>query len=796
MHRNSGMVGVTRTMRALALLALLALAGTPAPAAALSKQFDLIGPSGSGAFGTSVIPLPSGNIVVTDPMFSTLSATNVGAVYLYNGHTGALISRLTGSATDDKVGSGNPGFDGIFVLAGGDYVVASPNWHNGDGASVGAVTRCSGMTGCSGEVSAANSLVGASAQDYVGASTTGSRAVTPLTDGGYVVTTPFWHNGSTANAGAVTGCRGTAGCKGAVSPANSLVGSATDDKVGSSGATALANGNYVVNSPTWDNGPAVDAGAVTWCGGTGCAGAVSAANSLVGSITNDRVGKDGVVALPNGSYVVRSSAWNLSAGAVTWGSGTTGRAGPVSAANSLVGGAASYVGNGGVWVLPNGSYVVASPYWDGGFGAVTRCSGTTGCTGVISAANSLVGARAGDYAGSSSPGVTVLANGNYVVGSYQWWNGAAQAGAATWCSGTADCTGVISAANSLVGSSSGDGVGSRITALATGNYVVVSIAWNNGGTSYAGAVTWCDGTAGCKSPVSAANSLVGSTAADQIGYQVVALDNGSYVAASYAWDNGATPNAGAATWCSGTAGCTGPVSAANSLVGSAADDQVGYGTYASDGLLALAGGNYVVRSSNWKNGGTLQAGAVTRCDGTAGCTGPVSAGNSLVGVKAGDKVGYGSAVALTGGDYVVGSTNWSRTATNQEGAATRCSVPLGCVGPVSAANSLVGSALYDQVGYGLFALADGSYVVRSPFVDNGAISNAGALTWCSADTPCIGPISAANTVKGGALNMGTDLRFVFDAVNHQLVVGQPVLQRVTLLRIDLHGIYLPVLVRG
>jgi hypothetical protein len=144
---------------------------------------------------------------------------------------------------------------------------------------------------------------------------------------------------------------------------------------------------------------------------------------------------------------------------------------------------------------------------------------------------------------------------------------------------------------------------------------------------------------------------------------------------------------------------------------------------------------------------------------------------------------------------VVGSSQWSRTATNQEGAATRCRGTLGCSGPVSAGNSVVGRAPHDQVGYALYALADGSYVVSSPGVGNPPASNSGALTWCSQDTPCIGPLPAANTVLGDAQNMGNDLRFAFDTVNHQLAVGQPVLQRVTLLRIDLRGVYLPLLVR-
>ena len=57
------------------------------------------------------------------------------------------------------------------------------------------------------------------------------------------------------------------------------------------------------------------------------------------------------------------------------------------------------------------------------------------------------------------------------------------------------------------------------------------------------------------------------------------------------WDNGAVVDAGAATWGSGTTGVTGVISAANSLVGSTANDQVG------SGVTALSNGNYVVRSS-------------------------------------------------------------------------------------------------------------------------------------------------------------------------------------------------------
>src|SRR5262249_11378597 len=144
-------------------------------------------------------------------------------------------------------------------------------------------------------------------------------------------------------------------------------------------------------SSSWDNGAIVNAGAATWCNGTtGVIGVVSAANSLVGSTTNDLVGSQGVTALTNGNYAVRSPGWHngaaANAGAVTWGSGATGVSGVVSAANSLVGAAATdLIGSAGVTALANGNYVVASPFWDNGAiadaGAVTLGSGTTGVSG-------------------------------------------------------------------------------------------------------------------------------------------------------------------------------------------------------------------------------------------------------------------------------------------------------------------------------------------------------------------------------------------------------------------------------
>jgi hypothetical protein len=104
----------------------------------------------------------------------------------------------------------------------------------------------------------------------------------------------------------------------------------------------LTNGNYVVRSSNWDSGAITDVGAVTWGNGTsGISGVVSSSNSLVGSRISDNVGSTGVTALSNGNYVVVSSNWDsgtiTNAGAVTWGNGTSGLSGVVSSSNSIVG---------------------------------------------------------------------------------------------------------------------------------------------------------------------------------------------------------------------------------------------------------------------------------------------------------------------------------------------------------------------------------------------------------------------------------------------------------------------------
>jgi hypothetical protein len=217
---------------------------------------------------------------------------------------GAYLYRADGvllSALRGSVANDRVGHAGVIVLANGNYVVRSPVWRN----ETGAVTFGSSTAGVEGEVSAANSLVGGKPSDAVG-----NVGIAVLANGNYLVRSPFWDNGAASDAGAVTFGSGTSGTRGVVSALNSLVGSKTNDVIGQRTVGTLPNGNYVVGSPAWDNGAVVDAGAATFgSGSTGIFGVVSAGNSLVGVAANDNVGND-VTVLASGNYVVSSPDWD------------------------------------------------------------------------------------------------------------------------------------------------------------------------------------------------------------------------------------------------------------------------------------------------------------------------------------------------------------------------------------------------------------------------------------------------------------------------------------------------------
>jgi hypothetical protein len=483
--------------------------------------------------------LPNGNLVVLDPNFSSASAARIGVVHLFR-PDGTLISSLTGATAGDGIGSGVswycptailsskpllalPGVrqclvrcgyvdrrkarpircrqrhqlagwrlgsylghgggdlvgSEVFPLVGGDYVVS------GNGVTIapglaGTLTRGNGRTGTTGQVTSANSLVGGHTGDLLGAT------VTSLPDGAVVVASSSWWG----NRGAVTHLRSGASFSGVVSEVNSLVGTRLGDSVGSA-VTVLANGNYVICSPTWSaSDTLLKVGAATWVDKNAPrTGALAAADSLTGAQAGDQVCDGGVVALNgNSNYVVSSSRFKSGAvmvGAATWGDGASGRKGVVSATNSLLGTGGSTTAPMPIKVTPlrgNGNYVVAlagSTRASGvigdsmGAAPVVWADGRFGITGIVPAAASSYVSNSGTFFDTQ---VVPLSNGNYVVGRPQWDNAR---GAVHWGEGIGGAAvGLLTEATALTGSSAGDSVGvGAIVALTNGNYVVISPEW-------------------------------------------------------------------------------------------------------------------------------------------------------------------------------------------------------------------------------------------------------------------------------------------------------------------------------
>lgn len=723
----------------------------PVAPGGLAAEEVLLGPDGCSQFGSFIAPLPNGNFVVVDQYYSVPGgAQDVGAVFLY-APDGMLISTLTGTKENDRVGNG-----GITVLANGNFVVESYRWDNTAAIDAGAVTWGSMTTGVSGVVSAANSLLGESGLDQVGYSDNLHQAVvTPLANGNYVISTPGWYDRTNRiqKAGAVTWAKGTAGITGTISAANSLVGNSTNMALGTTadggGITPVGDSHYVVCAPYWNNGAIPRVGAVTWCdGATGRTGLISPANSLVGTQAGDQVG---FRQTGQGNPIVR---------------------------------------------LTNGNYVVCSSRWDAGavvdVGAVTWCPGNSGRIGEVSLENSLAGTRAADMISLAEPaypefgGVVALSNGNYAVCSHRWDNGAAtDAGAVTWGDGVTGTTGRVSVGNSVTGSTTNDLLG-RAVALANGKYAVYSLYWDNGELTDAGAVRLLEGNAPSSGGLSPADSLVGARSGQQISSGgVTALTNGNFVVASPKWGTAELSGAGAATWISGTLGLTGPVTAENSLTGATSSASVGLvnrNPVVGSSITALANGNYAVSSPKVTIEGALQA--VTWGNGTTGTKGVVSAENSLLGLGPVTLLGAysGGVVALTDGDYLIAGPNRAKAGILEVGALARCRGDGPSSGVASSLNSIEGSHRRQYLGAVLpVPLPDGGFVLLNPDYGESPNARRGAIVYGKGGRLISGELTDANSVQGTAAAGGPAQIYAYEPVSGRLLLGLPADNKVVII---------------
>lgn len=730
----------------------------------------LHGQSPGDAPGTAgIVVLPNGNYLVKSPQWDNGAIVDAGALTWCDGDTGlndaiSADNSLIGDQPNGRVSGAFTSPENLIVLSNGNFLLYS-DLRDAQNALIGAITWGNGNGGSFGVISPANAMVGQANGSI------GSGGIFGLSNGHAVALTPGWDSPSQQNVGAVTWINGEGAMSGTLSASNSQTGTRANDEVGSGGVTLLPNGHFVVLSPRWTAGEGAipRAGAASWHSGSGStAGVISPANALVGTASDDLVGAS-VVVLANANYLVVTPGWDQNgglltdAGAVSWGPGGGPASGTIGAGRSLVGSAAQdRVGSGGVLPLSGGAYVIASPQWDNGpgmgnVGAVSWGNGVGVLAAPVSMNNSLVGSSFGDQVGSE---VKVLASGHYVVATPAWNGGR---GAVAWGNGSSGLIGQHAVGNSLLGSTPGDRVGQVLLALPNGHYVVGSPQWRLGSATDVGAVTWGNGHSGTSGAVSPANSTVGTTASDSVGSALHALANGHYLIRSPGWQDALGYRVGAITWRDGSLSQAGTVGAGNSMLGTGAS------ALASASIRALRSGHYLIASPNAVIGGAAAAGLVSWGNGNGGSIGTLSSANALQGRSPNDRVGA-QITELENGHYLVSVPSWDSPNAIDVGAYAWGNGASGVSGFLSPLNALTGSLPGDGILSVALPFVDGNYAVAWPRLDQLPLVDSGAWTLVRGSLGAAGATGSTNSLLGLSSGQGTRVQLLYDPVGRRGVL--------------------------
>ena len=577
-------------------------------------------PGASERFGSQVVILGNGNIVVSDPQDSSRFASS-GAVHLYSPFSSTPIGSLYGDAGGDQLGSSD-----ITALPNGNYVVSSEHDNEKGVVEAGSVRLVDGHSG----VQIGSTLAGGTVFENMG-----SRSVTALENSYYVVVSLFDDVNGIDNVGSVRLIDGNTG----IQIGSTIAGNTAGDTLGNAGITVLGNGRYVIASAFDDVNGIINAGSVRLVDGlTG----LQIGSTLAGDAPFDHLASRGTTALANGNYVIASPLDSESgianAGSVRLIDGSNG----VQLGSAIVGDVENdQLGLTGITALASGQYVITSQD-DDEFGIVNAGSvrlidGSSG----EQIGNALSGDADNDTLGSN--GVTVLPNGHYViVSSYDDENGVVNAGSVRLVNGS---TG-MQVGGTLSGNVEGDLLGfSGITALPNNYFVVASGYEDQNFIVDAGTVRLIDGSTG----VQMGNAFAGDVENDRLGFNgVTLLSNGNYVIASAEYDdeNGIV-DAGTVRLVNGTTG----LQIGSTLAGDVELDSLGYG-----GITPLPTGDYVVASNREDVNGVVNAGTVRLVDGTTG----LQLGSAIVGSTTSDFLRVSVVSPDHGAFYIVATPNAER----------------------------------------------------------------------------------------------------------------------------------------
>lgn len=411
---------------------------------------------------------------------------------------------------------------------------------------------------------------------------------------------------------------------------NTIVGDAIDDRLGSDGLMALPNGNFLIISSEDDVSGLTDAGSVILASSDG-----SVLATIAGDQSGDNIGSDGIRLLENGNFTVRSRMDDVGAvvdaGSVMLIDSETGNVIATISGDT----AAANFSNAGIFPLTNGNFVISSTVDDVGgvddVGSVKLINGSTG-----SIISSIEGDQLEDNLGSG--GIATLNNGNFVISS--WRDdvaGIQNAGSVKLVNG---------ATGSVIASIDGDDVedyfGQRaVLVLSNQNFVIANPNDDIGGLIDAGSVKIINGITGA-----ILASIDGDQSSDFLGYNGVfdglpaGGSDGSFVIFSEFDDVGSLINAGSIKIVD---------KVLNSEIFNIEGEQNGL-RLGSGNPFVLNNGNFVVYSSTANFEMLIGAGIATLYNGLNG-----SVIATISGDQDNDNIGSDGVLPLSNGNFVISS---------------------------------------------------------------------------------------------------------------------------------------------
>ncbi len=493
----------------------------------------------------------------------------------------------------------------------------------------------------------------------------------------------------------------------------SFYGDSAGDGTDSFAVIALANGNFVISAPNDDVGGILDAGSVVLVDG---ATGTQIGTTLAGDNMGDHLGNSGITPVANNNFVVASATDDVGgifdAGSVMLINGATGMPIGASIAGETM---VDLVGLGSVTLLANDNFVVVSKFDnEGGVADAGSVKLVDGTTGAVisTAAGDTENDRLGTF-------ITALANGNYVIATFtDDVGGIVDAGSVAIMNGA---TGAEIA--SMAGDVAEDqlGFGFPVTELANGNLVISSPFDDEGGIVDAGSVRLVNGSTGAE-----IGSLAGDVEGDRLGGNITLLANNHFVIASISDDEGGIVDAGSVRLVNGMTGAE-----INFLAGDDPDDRLG------SGVFALANGNYVIWTFSDNAPGIASAGSLKLMDGATGT--PIL---DLVGDDPGDFSPTVTVAPLANGNFVFAASSATEGGNMQAGAVRVINGTTGA----QIGSTLIGEHEFDALGSGgITILANNNFVVSSQFDWVGGVARAGSVMLVNGTTgiPIGSPIVGA-----------------------------------------------------